>query len=111
MSADTDVILSEDRILDLQEEQRRLYSRRTVIQERMDEITRMLVASGEARLRENESAFMACTATHLPEIPCAACGYDQRDTAASGPARQYVAPVETGEPWRGPAQGDWENSR
>lgn len=49
---ETDAILSEDRVLDLQEEERRLHSRRAAIQERLDEIGRLLLASGEARLRQ-----------------------------------------------------------
>lgn len=45
-------ILSEERVRDLQEEERRLRARKAGIDERLHEITRLLVASGEARLRQ-----------------------------------------------------------
>lgn len=33
------------------------------------------------------------------------------DDAVLSRRREYVAPAETGEPWRGPAHGDWDDSR
>jgi hypothetical protein len=34
-----------------------------------------------------------------------------RKFAPPAPTRPHVAPVETGEPWRGPARADWDGSR
>ncbi len=33
------------------------------------------------------------------------------DDALLSCRREHVTPAETGEPWRGPAQGDWDDSR
>lgn len=48
-------ILSEERILDLEEEQRRLLSRKAGIDRRIDEISLLLARSGEARLRRQRA--------------------------------------------------------
>lgn len=51
-----DVWLTGDQVADLEEERLRLHARRARIQERMDEIDRLILASGESKVKAMRTA-------------------------------------------------------
>jgi hypothetical protein len=57
-----------------------------------------------------EAPEAALIAAGFPVVPA---GQIEAEVAADVRrlAHPHIAPVETGEPWRGPAQADWDGSR
>jgi hypothetical protein len=81
-------ILTEAEVLDLQEEETRLYAARAVIERRLAEVTRALVRSGEARLRARLRALQAAEGSGraLAEAQAPAAEGRARPGATLGPS-------------------------